>query len=170
MADVYSSTGLETSARLNERMGKLADAEQRYKQILKRYGDGQGIATFYFRHADTNPEYKRQSDSIFGKYFPGGLEHYAPAADQPPVDGVRIGAESPRTEALGLSPENIVVAVNGYRVRNIQQFMLASDTKLDPAIEYTWWNGKTYKSGTVSLPDHRLKCSISNYRSGPPKN
>ena len=65
-ADVYSYRGLETKAKLMERMKNYVEAEKLYAAIDERYDDKRIVFKFYERafRATNDAEYQRKMDAM----------------------------------------------------------------------------------------------------------
>ena len=122
-AEVYSANGLQTLGRLLEQTGDLAGAERSFRNLFDRYDTtSQFLIGFYRRHANDSvlrPRIKKLEQEV----FPDGLEHSKGAeTPSPPVDGVFIAGSSTPVADAGLQAGNIIVALDGYRVRNLKQY------------------------------------------------
>jgi tetratricopeptide (TPR) repeat protein len=127
-ADVYSGSGLQTMAYFLERLGQYDEAEKWYLRIFERYNDRRDLDSFYVRYE------QRRSDGRFSgpaaaaraRLFPTGLERVSFAGLKPPPPRnpkeVMISGEFPRSTRFGLVKDDLVIALNGYRVRNNEQY------------------------------------------------
>jgi len=75
-AGTYSSRGLFVMARLRERMGRLAEAEEHYRRILDRYDGAAELAGFYYRQArvEEKAAYEAKFRDALALALPAGLE------------------------------------------------------------------------------------------------
>ena len=55
-----------------------------------------------------------------------------------------------------------IVAINGVRVRNSNQYFYLMDSANSPKIELGFWSGREYRSVVLELPEHRLGGAISD--------
>ncbi len=131
-ADVYCSWGLYTRAYLSERMGQPVEAERTYVAKAERY-DGEepvsyALAGFYYRMArvekDGEPsEYDARLEELLSRVFPEGLEPLPEALDaSPPTDGLLIDGKSDWLEYAGLRGSDVIVGLDGFRVRSLPQY------------------------------------------------
>jgi hypothetical protein len=166
-AETYSSVGLKTLAWVLERNGELAQAEDYYRRHDTRYGaEPSNLIGFYKRSVDKGA---RQYESAFkaelAKAFPGGLEPVASIRrDEPPKDGARAASGNARSAAAGLFPGNVIVALDGYRVRTQAQFQIVRSFTEDPAMTLLVWNGKGYVEIKTSQKYRRFGIEIEDYK------
>jgi tetratricopeptide (TPR) repeat protein len=130
-ADVYSSAGLQTMAYFLERIGRPAEAEVWHHKVVERYGEDSRSALddFYIRHEHRvgDGRFAAQAKAALAKVFPAGMERVSVAElTSPPAagEGVRVSGRSQRSTRFGLVGGDVVVALNGYRVRNDRQYQL----------------------------------------------
>lgn len=162
-ADVYSARGLETMARLCERDGRLPDAETHFEKAAKRYENWAELALFYVRHR-SEPKYSAAFERIALKIFPKGEEPADMSAmNGAPNDGVSLDGTNKTTQPLGLQMGDIVVAINGVRIRNKGQYFYKMDSAPSPKIDLVVWSSRVYRAVTVNLPNRRLGVNISNF-------
>jgi tetratricopeptide (TPR) repeat protein len=130
-AGVYSGGGLRTMAYLMERLGRYDEAEQWYQKVVERYGEsGQELLDeFYVRydHRVGDGRFGGRTAAALARIFPEGLERVSISeltAPPPPGQGVRVSGRSHRTTQFGLMKDDVVVALNGYRVTTDPQYQL----------------------------------------------
>jgi tetratricopeptide (TPR) repeat protein len=164
-ADVYSARGLETLAKLYERMNKLDQAEEYFKKMQERYDDPGDLAVFYKAHRTANPRFKSGYESIVKSIFPQGLQKVdATKLTYAPDVGISITSSNAKLHEHGLRVGDIFVAVQGYRVANVSQYRFACEMDGTPDLEFIVWNGKHYQTVKANLPEHRWGCSINAYK------
>jgi hypothetical protein len=164
-AEVYSYTGLLTSAKLDERMKKLSAAEDTIKQLSERYDAPGELCQFYLRHKDESAVYKREADKTLKQIFPQGLVKLpAGGLSGPPKDGVKITTSSELTDKYGLKEGDIFVGVDGYIVQNQAQYSFFRTLSTGPKMEFTVWTGKEYRVVKTELPHRRFYCGIADYK------
>jgi hypothetical protein len=128
-ADVYCSWGLYTRAHLSERMGQPVEAERVYVARAERY-DGEEpvsypLAGFYYRMArvQKDGEYEARLQELLSRVFPQGLEPLPETHDaSPPTDGLLIDGKSDWLEYAGLRGSDVIVGLDGFRVRSLPQY------------------------------------------------
>jgi tetratricopeptide (TPR) repeat protein len=127
-AEVYSGQGLATMGYLMERLGRYDEARDWYQKIVERYDDRDEIDAFYVRydHRVGDGRFRAETDAAMRRLFPRGLERVSlPGLKPPPQrspDEVVVGGRSWRSTRFGLAKDDLVVALNGYRVRNDDQY------------------------------------------------
>lgn len=139
--ETYSGAGLETLARLLERMGRFAEAEAWLKKEADRYDDTRGLEQFQMRRERRNPGAGdvEPAHAALRKRFPLGLErvHHLDFL-APPRQGVEIVQWSSKLEALGLDKGDVIVALDGYRVTSYEQYHCIRDLTDDPTHPLVW--------------------------------
>ena len=123
MAEVYSGGGLRLQARMLERSGRIADAESWYEREAERYDDKDALDCFYLRRhrrVGDAGEYEQRAAEALTRLFPRGLERVS-VADLPPSPKLGELVPSEAWPSRGLRAGDLVVAVDGYRVRTSEQ-------------------------------------------------
>jgi tetratricopeptide (TPR) repeat protein len=126
-ASVYSGRGLQAMGYFMERLGRYDDAEEWYKKVADRYKDQGSLDEFYVRHEHRtgDPRFHSQAAAALQRVFPGGLQKVTLAELKlpPPMRGaVKITGKFQRSTRFGMQKDDVVVAVNGYRVSNDPQY------------------------------------------------
>lgn len=116
-------------AHLLERVGRVEQAEGWYRRDAGRYEYDAPVAPplfgFYYRRARVagDSAYEDRFESALAKTFPNGLE---PLPEEPdavgPTDGVLIDGESRRLEWAELRGGDVIVGVDGWRARSLDQY------------------------------------------------
>ena len=165
-AEVYSSRGLKTMARLMERMNKLDEAEKYFGNIMERYQDSGPLTAFCFRHKDA-PKFDKLFRKIVAATFPDGMKKVTIADfTAAPTEGVNVDTTNENTDRAGLKRGDVFVALDGYRVQNTKQYMLVRELTEDPKLNLFVWNGTKYVEVAISLPNRMFNNAISNFRFG----
>lgn len=164
-AEVYSYAGLSTMAHLMERMERYPKAEDYYKKIRDRYDDSHELDSFYERNRDRDPEYARAADVLKKAAFPAGIES-AQLKDfnDPPRDGVSIASTNTLVAGARLKPGDVIVAINGTRVRSEKQYIYIRDMESGPNMTLVVWNGTRYSERKLNLPKRRLYCKLADFK------
>jgi tetratricopeptide (TPR) repeat protein len=164
-AEVYSGNGLETMAKLYEKMGKLKEAEDYFAKIKERYDDSAPLDFFYHRHAQENERYKKADLAYQKKIFPAGSRKLDPSQlKTAPTLGILVTSESDLTQKFGLHHGEIIVSVAGTATDNKAQYTYMMDSNHDDNYEFTVWNGKEYRTVKAVLPKHRWGINIEDYK------
>jgi tetratricopeptide (TPR) repeat protein len=150
-ADVYSYRGLRTMGRLMERLGRYDDAVSWYQRIQERYDDSSVLEQLYVRYRQRvgGDRFAKESATALNKMFPNGLEKaaYSDFTNSPTSgDGCKI-TEKDMTQKLretGLRTGDLIVAADGYRVHNAEQWTTIRSFSDDPAISLIVWRGGGY--------------------------
>jgi tetratricopeptide (TPR) repeat protein len=163
-AEAYSARGLRTMASLCERAGRLFDAESYFRKQAERYEDWEDLAIFYTRHFN-EPKFTAAFERMITKIFPKGEEPADPTSmGGVPGDGVLLNTTSKTIESLGLQKGDVIVAINGIRIRNKGQYFYKMDTARSSKVDLIVWSKRSYRSVTADLPNHRLGVDIYNYQ------
>ena len=156
-AEVYSSRGLEAKAEFLEATGRYDEALEYYKKIEERYNDSSSLISFCLRYrAKTGrTNFEAILQRLTKNVFPNGAEHIAlPDLKGRPRDGVLVGGESSETAKAGLHQGDIVVALNGNRVHNFEQYGFIRGGLTEPELDLIVWQGNAYHELKASPPDH----------------
>ena len=153
-ASVGSGSGLLARRMLLERRGRFGEAEATLLQIRARYGDDahadppeedddDALIAFYHRMANVrgDPGYSERFRTLSTRAFPAGVEKLDPAALTPDAarDGVAILKESGTTRRVGLKPGDVIVGVDGHRVRTARQYAIARLFSETPEMRLHVW-------------------------------
>jgi hypothetical protein len=154
-AETYSSAGLRTYARLLERLRRFDEAREQYEAIRERYNETQPLEQFavraFFSRGDAR--YESLAEAAVARDFPYGLERISRAElTAPPYQGVLILDETAEGRRVGIHQDDIVVAIDGYRVRTHQQYMTVRAFKVDPHVEWIVWRDGRYFEVAAELP------------------
>ena len=160
--EVYSYDGLMAKARFFEATGEYAVAYDWYAKIQDRYGNVDPVVDFCLRlrglsgDAALNTKIEQIVPKYFSAIFPDGLQK-AVLADfrVPPHWGVVIKGESPALLGAGLKKDDIIMAVNGIRVRNARQYHFARFDAKRPDVDIIFWDGTAYKE-IANIPPQKL--------------
>src|SRR5205823_2684558 len=129
-ADVASGGGLQTQAELFDAEGRYDEAERAYRELARHYtSDTAPLGMFLMRRAleAHDKALEVRSADLLRHDFPNGLEHVTTyALDASPTDGVTFKRFGRRPASFGLEAMDVVVAVDGWRVRTARQFIDAS--------------------------------------------
>lgn len=124
-AEVYSERGLMIMADLMERMGRYPEAADYYQKIKERYEHDTLLKRFYvrYRHDVGGPLFAAEADAATKEVFPVGLQRVKPTDfSLAPTDGVSVAASPEVQQRTGLAQGDVIVAIDGYRVRTVEQY------------------------------------------------
>jgi hypothetical protein len=169
-ADTGSYRGLETLAHLLERTGDLEEAEELYRHIAQRYPTGLGQATlgaFCIRLARRTGDKAdmEQGLRLLKETLPRGLESWWPDdAAQPPADGVRVTFTYPRARRIGLRQDDVIVAIDGLRVRDQWARTLITSLRLEPDMKVVVWRDGRYEELALDVPQRWFGATFETYK------
>jgi len=166
-AEVYSYGGLVAYASVLDMSGETGRAETLYRQAVERYGSEHSgeLAAFLMRHQSEKPGYAREAGDLLKQLFPKGLEHASVSAlTGAPDGGVRISKAGLRGEQTGLRVGDVIVAVDGVRVRDFEQYVVMKYQKWTPDMRFTIWRGGTYLDVPTTLRHQWIINKLEDYR------
>jgi S1-C subfamily serine protease len=92
--------------------------------------DEDSLIAFYYRMAyqRNDPRYEARFHELADDDFPNGLERvelggFPPSA---PTDGVQVLRTRSQADRLGFRAGDIIVALDGYRVRSLRQYVVVN--------------------------------------------
>jgi hypothetical protein len=171
-AAVYSGRGLTTLAGLYERMGRWPDAEEYYRKLAERYeGNEPTLLAFYLRRQRDGKEggVSAPREALLARIFPAGLEKVTTEGTAPPAGGVEIVTSSDDATRAGVAKGDIVVALDGFRVLNHDQYFTIRQLRREPEMVLTLWRKDRYVTATSRHFDRWLSVEVKSYK-GPPAN
>ena len=139
-----ASAGLFALAELMEKRGRLRDAEEQYRRILDRYQSPDELVGFYFRQARAggHAEYEGRLRDALALALPPGLEPLdRKALEAPPTQGVVVRKANDNTKRCGINWGNVIVGLDGYRIRDGRSYELVNALSLSPRMELVVWRG-----------------------------
>jgi hypothetical protein len=163
-AEVYSAAGLETMAKLLERTGDLAGAEEYFRKIEERYSGHSDTTMFYLRNQVKSARYAAAAKEAVARMFPDGIEFATlNNLSAPPADGVVVSGWSNVTRRIGLEPGDVLTAIDGQRIHNRKQYYFVRDASNDPNISYIIWRRGKYIEIKANLPGRKIIATINDY-------
>jgi len=165
--DVGSGGGMAVLAEVKERQGDQAGAEAGYKRMQERYGVVWQLGAYYLRRwkATGDPVLRDRGLALVAQSFPSGFEA-VPSAGAAPVDGVAFTNFGGRAAKAGLRKTDIIVGVDGVRVRSEGQFDVLMRASHDAAVQFTVWRDGTYALVKGTLPQRWLGTGYRTHRPG----
>jgi tetratricopeptide (TPR) repeat protein len=165
-ADVYSESGLQTMARLMERLGQPKEAEDYYLKIQERYGDKSPLPGFYHRQLSKvpNAEFAGKYAQMEKEVFPN-KPHSVALSDftAPPDHGVLIPVSNELLTRAGIKASDIVVAIDGTQVENFRQYRFILDLTLSDELDLIIYSGGKYQAVHATTPGRRFGIALQNY-------
>ena len=121
---------------------------------------------FYHRMARVKKDrsYQSRLDTVTKRVFPDGL---SPAElrelSGPPADGVLVKSNSPALHAAVLMAGAVVVALDGWRVHNLEQFEAVRAFSRSPRMTLVVWQGGRYRDVETEVKARRFGVVITTY-------
>ncbi len=165
--DVGSGGGMLTLAELKERQGDQAGAEAGFKRVQERYGTAWHLGAYYLRRwkATGDAALRDRGLALVAQSFPSGFEA-VPSTGAAPVDGVAFTNFGARAAKAGLRKTDIIVGVDGVRVRSEAQFDVLMRASHDAAMQFTVWRDGNYATVKGTLPQRWLGTGYRTHRPG----
>jgi hypothetical protein len=164
--EVYSDQGLQTEAYFFEMTSNYDEAFNWYAKDEERYDNSRPLLNFclsyQFRTGDKRfaPEVQKR----IGKLFPGGIEKTSlNDFHDPPTDGVLIRQENDQITSAGLKKGDVIVAVYGVRVHNMDQYDYGRVQKTTPELDLIVWQDNGYREFKPSPPHHLFGVDFGDY-------
>jgi hypothetical protein len=162
-----SSRGLHTLALLAERTDAADKAEGLLRTIAERYEDETALLSFYLRaEARGERRYAAAAAPIQARLFPQGVERVAVTdftAGEVPDKGVKVEGPSRRLAFAGLRDGDVLVAVDGYRVRDYQQYLVVSLLSRDAAMRFVYYRNGRYLVAEGRFPQRAIADYLRNW-------
>jgi hypothetical protein len=166
-ADVASDGGLRVQAELFDAEGRYDEAERVYRQIAQHYsGDTAALGIFLMRRALEvhDKVLEVRAADLLRHDFPTGLEPVVTyALDASPVDGAVFETFGRRAASLGFEPTDVIVAVDGWRVRNATQYYDLSRMYRGDAMTFVVWRSGQYREIKHHIPQHWVGSKYRDY-------
>jgi hypothetical protein len=156
-----SARGLGYHGELMELLERYADAEASYRQEAERYDDASGLIAFYYRLARGlgRKDYEARLQRAVRAEFPRGLEPIpAPEAlgTEAPRDGAYVMGHSRTLLAAGLRAGDVVVGLDGWRIRTAAQYATARRFSRDDEMTFTFWRAGGYQQTKATVKERWL--------------
>ena len=169
-ADVGSAGGFETLGNLLDARGEYSEAERAYREIADRYGDTTQLGTFFVRQGlrTRNRALELKGWDNLRAAFPTGMEPLAlHALDVTPLDGMGFQTFGQRATAIGLRPTDVVVGVDGWRVRSHRQYAVLARLSHSDSITLTVWRDRRYQQLSTRMPERWLGVVLRDHHGAP---
>jgi hypothetical protein len=175
-ASTGSYGGLVTQARFLERTGEIAAAESVLQDGLRRYGnaprnpdeewemrdgeqDSDTLLAFYYRMAfeQNVPGYAERFHALADRDFPNGIERLDRASlSGRPSDGISVLKAEPVAERRGMKTGDIIVGLDGVRVRTRRQYFVVAEFTDRPEMALVVFRHPDYVDVKARVPWRRL--------------
>jgi hypothetical protein len=168
-ADVNSYVGLTTYADALDITGETRRAEQIYRDAAERYfpsGDG-ALLAFLERHRTDSAAYAAEAREVSAKVFPKGLEAAtAQSLSGPPDAGLSVSTTGAIGEQNGVQKGDVIVAVDGSRVRSLTQYRAIKFQSWEPEMRFIVWRDGKYIEVPTRLRHRWIKNVLRPYHPG----
>ena len=164
--EAYSFHGLEAKASFLEATTNYDGAFEWFAKIEERYNNSIPLLRFCFRYKAQTGDGRFDSEiqQRSGKLFPKGLERVSLRdLNGPPADGVLVTQENDRVKSAGLNAGDVIVAVYGVRVHNLDQYSYGRYLTNTPNLDLIVWQGKAYREFKPSPPRHMFGVPFVDY-------
>ncbi len=166
-AETGSSQGLTNLAWLLEDLDELDQAESLHRDNFERYENPAELIAFYYRLSRIRglTAHEQKLASAASEVFPNGLRTYrAEENDTPPVDGALIDSNSDKLREAGLMPGDVIVALDGFRVRSFAQYEAIRAFSESPELKLVVWRVNRYLDVDARSRDRRFGVGMLDYR------
>jgi tetratricopeptide (TPR) repeat protein len=169
--EVYSYRGLAAKAGYFEKTGDLPHALEWFDKIQERYGKSTESLSFCSRHvmATGDAALDKEIATRLKKWFDNQKQVKVADFQTPPTNGLVLLRElkNDATNNKALEKGDVLVAVRGIRVHNLEQLAIARDLDSASEVKVILWRNGSYRECNVSLSDgHRLGFEIGDYKPG----
>jgi hypothetical protein len=164
--EVYSTAGLEAKAEFLEATGKYAEAFEWYAKEEERYNHSGPLIDFCNRYKAKTGDTRFDAELKLRvlKLFPKGIERVSlKDFNSAPVDGVLVQGENDLLRKAGMKTGDVIVAVNGLRAHNFDQYCYGRDAGKALEINLIVWQGSQYIEIKSSPPNHRFEVDMGDY-------
>lgn len=165
-ADAYSAGGLATYAWLKEYRQQWPEAVKTYRAIDSRYEGSTTFVDYIVRRKAAGQGWESEYQSTFDGYFPHGLEKVSLASfgKAPPSRGVRFSKSNADLRKNGLSANDIVVSIDGFRVETRDQYFPLRGLSDSADMNFVIWDGQAYSEIKAHQPGRRFYVDVLTYR------
>ncbi|MEZ5327103.1 MAG: hypothetical protein R3F19_18805 [Verrucomicrobiales bacterium] len=164
-ADVYSYRGLVTMIDYCIAAGAADEALDWAKKLDERYDDINPTMVVCGQF----PKFAKEEGyaDFMKNLFPDGLKKVTLASFKGEPDaGTQLAEESNYTRSAKITLRDVIVAVQGFKVDNQDQYTYARD--LNPALKLKLilWDGKSYREIEAIAPNRRFGVELTDYSKG----
>ncbi len=163
--EVFSHRGIETKAKLDERLGDLDAAEAALKALDERYNDKGPLLTFWKRTAAKRPASRTAMEAREKELFPEGRKPVKLADfTGAPTRGMRVIEDSKLSKQHGVKVDCIIVAIDGLRCLNGAQYnAIRDESTSEVPLRLIFWDGKAYREINQRLKNRRLNIDTADF-------
>jgi tetratricopeptide (TPR) repeat protein len=163
-ASTYSHAGLVTLARLSEATGRLDEAEDNFRKAAERYDTPVDLYYFYERQlAAGRRRYEGARAEIEKALFPNGFEKVEALPTEKPMDGVIMSGLEEDAVKAGFRHGDVIVALDGIRVRSRPQWVFVRDRTTDPSMTVVVYRGSFFQEIRCRFEKRIIPAQIQTY-------
>jgi tetratricopeptide (TPR) repeat protein len=161
VANTGAFDGLVGAAHLYERLGRTEDAEEMFRESARSYDNFSELLGFYYRAVEVRKtrELERAWRETREQVFPDGLTN-APVVDEKPAVAVHVASDSAAARSIGLRAGDLIVAVDGWHVKNLPQYYAVRAFPEAGPVTLTLWRGHLMNVQIVDrafVPEFRIE-------------
>jgi tetratricopeptide (TPR) repeat protein len=172
-AETGSGSGYNALAEHWEALGRFVEAERYQVEGSDRYKDPKydcdsSLVAFYYRMARVRNKdaFEPKLQRCLAKTFPQGLQHVElKDVSGPPTDGVFVNGHSDETMKQGIWAGDVIVGLDGWRVRTTEQYWAVNNFTPDEVEDMTFllWKAGAYREIKAKFRDRALYVDLDNY-------
>ena len=166
--DTRSSRGMELLAEWDERNGRHDEAETRLQAIMKRYPENTTqLGAFLMRHSTRTKDQglRVKAAELLRPSFPLGAEPLAvQALPVTASDGVRFASFGERPATFGFRSDDVIVGLDGWRVRDGAQYAAAVKFSFDEQMTFTVFRKGRYEQVQARVPERWLGARMGTFK------
>ncbi len=163
--EVFSYRGIETKAKLDERLGDLDAAESALKALDERYNDKGPLLAFWKRTVAKRPASRTAMEAREKELFPEGRQPVKLADfTAAPTRGLRVTQDSKLSKQHGVKVDCVIVAIDGLRCLTSAQYLAIRDESTsDVPLRLIFWDGKSYREINQKVKNRRLNFDFEEF-------
>lgn len=166
-AAVGSYGGMVTLGALLDRRGRVDEASEVFHALAERYeSGGHRLDRFFaaYQQRVGDGRFGVEAEAAFARVFPGGLERVdLDDFDEPAMSGVVFVESSVPLERAGLGEGAVVVALDGYRIHNVEQYLTVRRFRFERDFELIVYYKAAYRRVRASEPMRSLNAQFADY-------
>jgi hypothetical protein len=163
-AETFASEGLNTKGLLLEWRGQFAEAESYFGEIRRQYDHSNELLGFYYRRKEAQTAgYAAKYDALASRLVPDLARLDPSTLTNPPQGGVLVDDPMPRARLLGLEENDVIVGLDGWRVRRTMDYTVVREFDWRPDITLHVWRRGRYFDVTGRGPSRMLGFQYRTY-------
>jgi hypothetical protein len=172
-AETGSGSGYNAMAEHWEALGRFEEAERYEVEGSDRYKDPKyacdsGLVAFYYRMARVRQKgaFESKLERCLASTFPQGLQRVElKDLSGPPTDGIFVNGHSDETLKQGIWAGDVIVGLDGWRVRTTEQYWAVNDFNVEEVEDMTFivWKAGGYREVKARFRDRQLYVKLDNF-------